>query len=164
MRAQQRERKMCWNLSLIGFMHHSHPKLKRLLYVDLSLCGFLSLKPQKIVTKMSNIPHLGQIKLSNTWQSKTNVCDHVVCFSYVYRSAAVRTTGCLGGKFELMSLWDGIQADTDTQPYHGIQSSPQSPGHSQCLLGFHSDQLKDKNPKSIFGCRTWSFWVYHLGS
>lgn len=66
-----------------------------------------------------------------------------VCFPYIYRRAAVRTTGCLGDRFEPMSLLVESRADTDTRLYHGSQSSPRSPGRSQCLLGFHSDRLKD---------------------
>lgn len=66
-----------------------------------------------------------------------------MCFPYVYRRADVQTTGCLGDRFEPMSLLVESQADTDTRPYRGNQSSPRSPGRSQCLLGSHSDQLKD---------------------
>lgn len=79
------------------------------------------------------------------------VCENTVngCFclffTHIYRQAAVRTTGCLGDRFELMSLLAESQADTDTQPYHGIRSSPLSPGRSRCPLGFHSDQLKDRD-------------------
>lgn len=72
-----------------------------------------------------------------------------VCFPYVYRRAAVQTTGCLGDRFELMSLLVEIQEGTDTRQYRGNQSSRQSPGHSQCLLGFHSDQLKDGKDKGV---------------
>lgn len=64
-------------------------------------------------------------------------------FSYIYRRADVQTTGCLGDRFEPMSLLVESQADTGTRPCHGNRSSPLSPGHSQCLLEFHSDQLKD---------------------
>jgi len=75
----------------------------------------------------------------------------LVRFTYVYRWAAVLTTGCLGDRFELMSLWGDSQADTGTRLCHGTQSSPRSPGHSQCPLGFHSDQLKEKHTGLRFG-------------
>ncbi len=42
-----------------------------------------------------------------------------------------------------MSLLVESLADTDTRRCHGTQSSRLSPGRSQCLLGFHSDQLED---------------------
>lgn len=63
-------------------------------------------------------------------------------FSYVYRQAAVRTTGCLGDRFELMSRLDGSRADTGTQPCRGIRSSLRSPDRWQCPQGFHSGRLK----------------------
>lgn len=50
-----------------------------------------------------------------------------VHFSYVYRQAAVQTTGCLGDRFEPMSLLVESQADTGTQLCPGIQSSLRSP-------------------------------------
>lgn len=75
--------------------------------------------------------------------SKVNV-RLLVCFPHICRRAVGQTTGCPGDRFELTSLLAGSRADTDTRPYHGNQSSPRSLGRSQCFLGFHSGQLKER--------------------
>lgn len=85
-----------------------------------------------------------------------------VHFPYVYRQAAVQTTGCLGGRFEPMSRLVESRADTGTQPCPGIRSSLRSPDRWQCPLGFHSDRLEDTDTNDCdnsIAARVWSTFI-----
>lgn len=102
------------------------------------------------------LKNLGRLILLHLCESEIHFFSRgLVCVfvrsAYVCRQEVAPTTGYLGDRCEQTSRWAESRADTGTRWCRDIQSSPRSPGRSQCLLGFRSGQLKGTEAQGIMG-------------